>query len=254
MRDLEALLAPLGLDPSGLPDTAAVPATGALEYVRGSRRGALNAVGSGTRADSLCAALRTWILHNVLEAPVRFPLATGRPWRFLAFAADTLGLRYTGDTLVAEQADSAGGLWIREFLSAGSPGRALDSATVEYGLKAGADSLLAFSGAAPAVSRLFGRIDGEAAVFPLTGLAIVEPLLVDGLPALSGNGNTLSGRLGTVVSIHGREVRNPGVWLDGRGIDQGRDGEGRLYTPEGGLERAWHFRAGAGTVTGWDRE
>ncbi|HKP94135.1 MAG TPA: hypothetical protein VJ385_00120 [Fibrobacteria bacterium] len=253
MDALRALLAPLALDPPGVPDTGAPASSGGMEYAWGGGRGLLRSAGSGAAADSFFAALQAWIVRNGLQEPAGYSLS-GAERRYLAFEADSAGIRYTGDTLVTEAADSGSGVRIREYLSAGSPGRPADSSVAAYVLKPDRDSLVAVSGTLPAVSRLYGRIDGESALFALTGLKAVSPRFEGGLPILSGDGNTLSGRLTGSVEIHGRSVAAPGIWLDGRGIARKRQGLGFLYTPEGGLERAWRFGGSDGTVKGWDRE
>ncbi|MDB5049650.1 MAG: hypothetical protein JWO30_2721 [Fibrobacteres bacterium] len=253
LDSLKALLAPLAQDPSSMADTAGIPETGNLEYVWGGKRGLLRASGSGTSADTLLSALRDWIVRNGLEETPRFDLS-GPEWRFLAFESDSSGTRYTGDTLVLEIADTGSGASVREFLAPGSPSRANDSAVLEYGLMVARDSLVGVGAALPVNSRLFGKINGAPGIFPLTGLKPIAPEFRNGLPILTGNGNTLAGRLETSVDVHGRSVAAPRVWLDGRGIGgQSKQGLGFLYTPESGLEKAWRFNGSDGSVKGWDR-
>ena len=252
---LKALLAPLSGGSPVLADTAdwARAGDGTLEYVRGAKRGLLRFQAETAPADSLFASLHAWMVRNGLEESPRFPLS-GPGWRYLAFTSDSSGLRYTGDTLVLDLSASSGGVAVREYLSAGSPGLAADTASVAYGLRVAGDSLAALSGPVPAASRLFGNVDGATALFALTGLVPVATQVVNGIPALSGNGNTLSGILEGAIDIHGGRVSDPRIWLDGRGLDQNRSGFGFLYTPEGGLLRAWRFNGSNATVKGWDKE
>jgi hypothetical protein len=250
---LKAILAPLAQDPPVRPDTASLPDSGAAAYVWSGSRGLLvPASGNGSR-DPLVSALDAWMIRNGLREAPRFPLQ-GPGWRFLAFTVDSSGLRYTGDTLLVEVAADPQGAKVRESLSPGSPGRATDSSAAEYGLKIEGDSLFAYPAAGPAGTRLFGSIDAERGLFALIGLAAVLPDFEGGLPILSGNGNTLSGRLNRAVDIHGRSVDAASLWLDGRGIDRGRPGEGYIYTSGEGLERVWRFGGRDGIVRGWDRE
>ncbi|GEM_PF-2185430 len=251
LDSLTRLLEPLSHDPPALADTGLPALTGTLEYARAGKRGVLRASGGAGPADVLLAGIRAWMVRNGLDEEARFPLATGT-WSWLGFAADSSGLRLTGDTLQVELADSAGGVIARESLSAGSPARLSDSVTVGYFLVVERDSLVAVSDAA-ASSRLFGRIDGSQGVFALTGLGPVTPQIVEGIPVLTGGGNTLAGRLTGDLVIQGRSVTHPALFLDGRAIATGRQGQGFLYTPTGGLERSWRFGGRSGSVTGWDR-
>jgi hypothetical protein len=251
---LLALLEPLAQDAPALADSGMPSASGALEYVFTQGRGLLWNSGSRTSADALSSGIRAWMARNGLDESPRFPLAAGA-WTWLAFEADSSGWRYTGDTLVAELSDSAGGAIVTERLTAGSPGRAGDSAVLTYYLKVAGDSLTA-SAEPPTVSRLFGKIDENRGLFALIGLEAVSPAFlggVDGIPVLTGGGNTLSGRLVVNLEIAGRAVVRPAVFLDGRAIDSGKQGQGSLYTPEGGLERTWRFGGRTGSVAGWDR-
>jgi hypothetical protein len=250
---LKELLAPLAQDPPGIPDTALPPDSGGMEYAWSGIRGLLAPSGKGNARDALMAALKEWMVRNGLEEAPRFPLQ-GPSWRFLAFTADSSGVRYTGDTLLVDLAQAGQEAKAREYLSPGSPGRALDSSVAEYGLKIDRDSLFAYPADGGAVSRLFGSIDMPQGLFVLTGLAPVAPEFQDGFPILSGNGNTLSGRLDRAVEIHGRTVGGALLWLDGRGIDRNRLGVGYIYTPGYGLERVWRFSGRDGGIRGWDRE
>ena len=130
--------------------------------------------------------------------------------------------------------------------------RAADSIGFTYFLKLAGDSLTAMADS-PGVSRLFGKIDEKRGLFSLIGLGTVSPAFVDGIPVLTGGGNTLSGRLVLNMEIAGRQVSRPALFLDGRAIDSGKLGQGSLYTPEGGLERTWRFGGRTGSVAGWDR-
>jgi len=146
------------------------------------------------------------------------------------------------------------GLQLRECLSAGSPARVSgDTLEFVYRLARAGDSLVAISGPVPVASRLFGNIDGRAALFALAGLPWISPAFVFGLPALDGSDKVLAGRLPQVLSIQGREVQMPSLFLDGRGIYLGLQGIGFLYTPDGGLERSWRFGGRSGMVRGWER-
>jgi hypothetical protein len=193
------------------------------------------------------------MLRNGLDEAPRFPLAAGT-LTYLGFEADTSGIRYTGDTLVVELADSAGSLLAREYLSMGSPSRAQDSAAIGYGLALEGDSLTVDTRLTPVTSRLFGRIDGTAGVLPLTGLKPVRPEFRFGIPILETGADMLSGRLEGEFPMAGRRVSGPWLLLDGRSIPIGRPGLGFLYTPDGGLERAWRFGGRDSIVKGWDRK
>ena len=251
LESLLALVDPVAQDAPELADTGALASAGGLEYVFTRGRGLLWNSGTRPAADGLSAGIGAWMERNGLGESPRFPLEPGlRTW--LAFTTDASGLRYTGDTLVAEMTDSAGGAVVTERLTAGSPGRAADSAVYNYYLKVAGDSLTATADP-PVVSRLFGKIDEKRGLLPLNALEDVSPAFLDGIPVLTGGGNTLAGRLVENMEIAGRQVVRPAVFLDGRAIDFGKSGQGSLYTPDGGLERAWRFGGRTGSVAGWDR-
>ncbi len=248
---LKAMLAPLSRDPPALSDTGTMVPGGALEYVWSGGRGLLFSPGSGSPADTLRTELNAWMLRNGLRQVARFPLSAGTRY-FLAFTADASGLRYTGDTLAQEASADGDGIRIREYLTAGSPGKAGDSAVFEFGLRAERDSLVASVAGASVASRLFGRLEGGMAIFPLTALGPVAPSFLNGLPALSTGGNTLSGFIAGSMMIRGRAVADPALWLDGRPILKALRGQGVLYSPAGGVERTWNFSGRNETVYGWD--
>lgn len=257
---LASLLAPMNGRPPALPDTAALAGDGTWEYLRYGQRGILASAGSGGKADTLFTALKAWMVRNGLEEEPRFPLSGAGPLIYLGFTADSGGIRTTGDTLVLERAADDSGLQIREYLSAGSPARVSgDTAAFVYRLERAGDSLVATTGPIPAASRLLGNIDGRKALFALTDLAPIAPAYQFGLPMLGGTGGSgvdariLAGRLEPSFVIHGRIVAAPSLYLDGRGIELGRQGIGFLYTPDGGLERSWRFGGRSGSVGGWDR-
>ena len=251
LESLKALLEPLAQAAPALADTGSPAAAGDLEYAFTQGRGILWNSGTRPAADGLSSGIRAWMVRNGLDESARFPLAAGT-FAWLAFETDASGLRYTGDTLVAVFADSAGGAVVTERLSAGSPGRAADSAALSYYLKVSGDSLTAMADPST-VSRLFGNVGVSRGVFALIGLETVSPAFSDGIPVLRGGGNTLSGRLVESMEIAGRQVAGPAVFVDGRAIDLGKQGQGFLYTPEGGLERTWRFGGRNDFVAGWDR-
>ena len=251
LESLKALLEPLAQAAPALADTGSPAAAGELEYAFTQGRGLLWNSGTRPAADGLSSGIRGWMVRNGLDESARFPLAAGT-FTWLGFETDASGWRYTGDTLVAVFADSAGGAVVTERLSAGSPGRAADSAAFSYFLKVAGDSLTAMADPSTA-SRLFGNIGVSRGVFALIGLETVSPAITDGVPVLRSGGNTLSGRLVESLEIAGRQVAGPAVFLDGRAIDSGKQGQGFLYTPEGGLERTWRFGGKKDFVAGWDR-
>jgi hypothetical protein len=252
LDSLKRILSPLTDDSHVLSDTETFVAKGTLQYLLAGRRGVLTLSGEPSSSAGLVSSIHAWMVRNGLEVPARYPLTPGSS-RWLGFQADSSGLRYSGDTVVLELADSADGVIAREYLSFGSPGHALDSISARYFLAVDGDSLVAYSNDG-ANSRLFGKLDERRAVFALTGLQMVSADLAWGIPRLSGGGNMLSGVLGSDLEILGRVVSRPAVHLDGRPILEGRQGKGFLYTPEGGLERSWRFDGASGTLQGWDRE
>jgi hypothetical protein len=247
LAGLSALLASLAGDPPAQPDTAAVPDSGTLAYAWHGGRGRLG--GSG---DPLLAGVKDWLVRAGLEEVPAFALPAGTPFRFLAFAADTSGLRYTGDTLILERDVSAPGMF-RESLSAGSPGRAADTGAFGYSLSIEGDSLIA-SAAAPFSSRLFGKIDKRTVLFALAGLKPVFPGLQLGLPALTGGSNYLMGRWEGPYPVRERILASPGVKLDARGAASNLRDAGYLFTPQGGLEREFRFSLDHASASGWDKE
>lgn len=247
----ELPMEPNGLDAPNLADTASLTAVGELEYAHARGRGVLWNAGTRPAADELSAGIRAWMARNGLGGSPLFRLEPGlRTW--LAFVTDSSGWRYTGDTLVAEMTDSVGGAVVTERLTSGSPGRTGDSAVLAYYLRVAGDSLMA-SADPPVISRLFGKIDKIRGLLPLGALEPVAPAFLDGIPVLTGGGNTLSGRLVGNMEIAGRQVDHPAVFLDGRAINSWKSGQGSLYTPEGGLERTWRFGGRTDSVSGWDK-
>ena len=242
---------PLERDAPALADTGLLSSGGELEYAYVRGRGLLWNTGTHPAADGLSAGIRAWMDRNGLGQSPLFPLKSGlHTW--LSFMTDESGWRYTGDTLVAEMADSAGGAVVTERLTSGSPGREGDSTVLIYYLRVAGDSLMATADP-PVVSCLFGKIDAKRGLLPLVDLKPVSPAFVDGIPVMTGGGNTLSGRLVGSMQIAGRQVDHPAVFLDIRAINSGKSGQGSLYTPEGGLERSWRFGGRKDSVTGWDR-
>jgi hypothetical protein len=248
LPDLEALLGPMAGDPPALEDTAALPAGRPLAYAWFGGRGRLG----DAETDTVLAGLARWMGEAGLAGAPAFALPDAQPFRYLAFRADSAGLRYTGDTLILARDPDAPGRY-RESLSPGSPGRAADSAEWAYGLRIEGDSLI-LEADRPFTSRLFGNLEKRTAVFALAGLEPMDPALQFGLPTPTDG----AGRTGLWPGDHragGRVLVSPAAKLhaaDPRA--RGDRDAGWLFTAAGGLELRWSFPANHAWAEGWDKE
>jgi hypothetical protein len=249
-NSLKRILAPLSNRNPAMVDTENLASKGTLRYLWVDGHGILNMSAETSPVASLVDSIHEWMIRNGIEPQVNYPLSQGTT-RWLGFKEDDSTIRYTGDTLVLELTDTAFGKSALEYLSLGSPGRALDSISIRYFLAVEGDSLTV-SSSTTSNSRLFGSVDERRGVYGLIGLNSVSAEIISGIPRLSGGGNLLSGILQVELNVHGRLLSRPAVLLDGRPLLEGRLGSGFLYSFDRGLERAWRFGGAVGTIQGWD--
>jgi hypothetical protein len=249
LAELKVLLAPMAGDPPLSPDSARLPDGHPLAYAWWGGRGRLG----DAETDSLLGALSAWATRSGLTAVPAFALPDSLPFRYLAFHADSSGIRYTGDTLISERDPADTGKY-REYLSMGSPGRTADSSVRSYSLRIESDSLIA-SADRQFASRLFGKIGARTALFALTGLGPVQPGVQNGLPALAGNAPALGGQWEGEHAVGIRILASPALKLVGKNaLLQGSRDAGYLYTAAGGLEAEWTSASDGASADGWIRE